>query len=180
MITWLIHYIATRGAVIHAWGGALSPRDKVKASGIGGGAAGFVGAILSQCLAHTLIFQSTKTLPDGRGRTIPYSIIMTLLGAGGQTFYNRIDERKLEQAQNQSGDEEKKSWWDSKWSPVRALPDQEYETILRERILRVDMRIEMLDEAIEALREEEIRVGQEKAEKETEERARLEDPGKKV
>jgi hypothetical protein len=44
---------------------------------------------------------------------------------------------------------------DSRWSPVRALSDKEYEGMLREKLLRVNAEIALVDEKIEAIRDEE-------------------------
>lgn len=41
-----------------------------------------------------------------------------------------------------------------KYSPVRALPDAEYETMLRQRLLRVETEIALVDEQIGVVRQE--------------------------
>ena len=42
-----------------------------------------------------------------------------------------------------------------KWSPMKVLTDEEYESMLREKLLRVDAEIAIVDEDLGKLREEE-------------------------
>lgn len=48
----------------------------------------------------------------------------------------------------------KASWMNAKWSPVKVLSDDEYENLLREKLLRVDADIAILDESIAAVKAE--------------------------
>lgn len=52
------------------------------------------------------------------------------------------------------GEKPKASWMNAKWSPVKVLSDDEYEHLLREKLLRVDADIAILDESIEAVKAE--------------------------
>lgn len=92
----------------------------------------------------------------GRKNVIPGAIMFTLFGATGQALYNMADARNIELAKATSNDKQK-SWLDSKWSPVKVLSVQEYEEILREKLLRVNAQISLVDESMEALRLEQER-----------------------
>ena len=85
---------------------------------------------------------------------LPGMVMFALFGAAGQTLYNKADARNSELAE-QGPDNTKKSWLDSKWSPMRVLSDSEYENMLREKLLKVNVEIAMVDDSIEALRAQE-------------------------
>jgi hypothetical protein len=55
----------------------------------------------------------------------------------------------LDNRQAKSGP--RKSILESKWSPLKPLPDDEYEKMLDEKILRLDAEIALVDEHIAAL-----------------------------
>jgi predicted house-cleaning noncanonical NTP pyrophosphatase (MazG superfamily) len=77
--------------------------------------------------------------------------MFALFGAAGQALYNSADSRNSEQAAAPEKDL-KNSWLNSKWSPMKVLSDEEYENMLREKLLRVNAEIALVDESIEALR----------------------------
>lgn len=68
-------------------------------------------------------------------------------------MYNAADARKSALAEQP--EIAKKSWLDSKWSPMTVLSDQEYEKILQEKLLSVNAQIALVDESIEALKAQE-------------------------
>lgn len=80
--------------------------------------------------------------------------MFSVFGAAGQALYNSADARKSELAQAPENDK-KNSWLNSKWSPMKVLSDSEYENMLREKLLRVNAEIALVDESIEALRAQE-------------------------
>ena len=92
-----------------------------------------------------------------------------LFGWSGQHVYDWLDARKSKRVQeeSESGEKEKESWLQrmgkSKWSPMRALTEEEYEDMMKERILKVDVEIALIKDKIEALKQE----------KENEERRRV-------
>lgn len=55
-----------------------------------------------------------------------------------------------EGGKKKSGDD----WMNSKWVPWKKLSDDEYEGMLGERLLKVDAEIAILDESLQALREQ--------------------------
>lgn len=89
----------------------------------------------------------------GRKNVIPGAIMFALLGATGQYLYNVADARNSALAGKPECKES--SWLDSKWSPMKVLSDQDYENMLREKLLRVNAEIALVDESIEALRSQE-------------------------
>ncbi|KAE9372353.1 hypothetical protein N431DRAFT_439465 [Stipitochalara longipes BDJ] len=136
---------ASRGFVIHAWGkDQVGPREKVSASAIAGGIGGTAGGLLR-----------------GRGNVIPGAIMFAIFGAAGQTIYNRADARNSELVEK-GGSDKKNSILNSKWSPMKVLSDSEYENMLREKLLRVNARIALVDENIEALRAQERQLSTDK------------------
>lgn len=99
-----------------------------------------------------------------------------LFGWSGQHIYEWLDARNSGRVQerSESGEKGKTSWLQrvgkSKWSPMRALTEEEYEDMMKERILKVDVEIALIKDKIEALKQEkeseEIRrvaVGQEES-----------------
>lgn len=78
--------------------------------------------------------------------------MFAIFGAAGQAIYNSRDAKRTEEALNPS--ETKKSWFDSKWSPVKKLTEAEYAHMLEEKLLRVNAEIALVDESIERLRAE--------------------------
>lgn len=83
---------------------------------------------------------------------MPGAIIFTAVGGIGQYIYNAMDARKSHAAENPLADQEKFSWMKSKWSPVKRLSDAEYGDMMREKLLRVNAEIALIDESIESLR----------------------------
>lgn len=82
--------------------------------------------------------------------------MFTLFGATGQVLYNMADARNNE-VTNVTTDGKQDSWLNSKWSPVKVLSSEEYEKILREKLLLVNAQISLVEESIEALRLEQER-----------------------
>ena len=83
--------------------------------------------------------------------------MFSVFGAVGQALYNRADAQKF--GPNAVGKEDhlkKESWLNSKWSPVKVLSDEEYETMLQQRLLRANAEIALIDESIAALKAKEI------------------------
>jgi len=138
---------ASRGAILHAWGPeTVTPRDKISASAIAGGVGGTAGGMLR-----------------GPKNVIPGALMFALFGAAGQALYNSADARASSQSQEAAPKDLKDSWLNSKWSPMKVLNDKEYESMLREKLLKVEAEIALIDESIEALRKQECEEG-EKAE----------------
>jgi hypothetical protein len=77
--------------------------------------------------------------------------MFAVFGAAGQGLYNRAD-AVVSQSAESAAENRMNSWLNSKWSPMRPLSSSEYENIMREKLLRVNADIALIDENIEALR----------------------------
>ena len=139
---------ATRSTLLHIAYPDAQPSDRLAASSYAGGVTGgLVGGVLR-----------------GRRNVIPGTLMFTLFGFLGQTMYNRLDVRHTEQIAletkiTEDGRKQRdRGFWgriaEMKWSPMKSLSDEDYETILRERLLRVDADIALLDEKMDRLKEE--------------------------
>ncbi|KAH6723893.1 hypothetical protein BKA61DRAFT_566499 [Leptodontidium sp. MPI-SDFR-AT-0119] len=138
---------ASRGIVLHAWGkDKVTPREKISASAIAGTVGGTAGGLLR-----------------GRKNVIPGAIMFAILGATGQMVYNMADARNSERSQEPQERDLKDSWLNSKWSPMKVLSDAEYESMLQEKLLRINAQIALVDENIEALRGQEREIAAKKA-----------------
>lgn len=94
--------------------------------------------------------------------------MFTLFGFLGQTLYHRLDTRHSEQIamEVETAKEgqliKRRRFWDRvaemKWSPMKTLTDEEYGNILREKLLRIDAEIALVDEQVEKLKAEEVGV----------------------
>jgi hypothetical protein len=73
-------------------------------------------------------------------------VVFSALGAGGQAVTNATGNGDSVPSQKRG------SWLDSKWSPLTPLTDQQYEAMLREKILRLDAEIALLDDDIAQLK----------------------------
>lgn len=85
-----------------------------------------------------------------RANILPGAIMMGILGLTGQGVYNSF---------LHSGDPEKaprpsfiQRLTESKWAPLRSLSDDEYEKMLGEKWLKLEVEISLLDGKIASLR----------------------------
>lgn len=101
-------------------------------------------------------------LKGGSSRIIPATILFTTFGYIGQKGYNALDARHTRQSEEAKaeGFVEKKSLWrrmaNSKYSPMRVLSDEEYEKVLKEKLVRIDAEIALVDEDIKKIRSQDI------------------------
>lgn len=149
-----LQYLATRATIIHTYYPIPSQKDRLTASTVAGGMTG--GAIGG-------LFRGPRNI-------IPGTIMFTLFGYVGQTAYNALDARHSEQvaseAQAAAEGQEKpvKRFWERvaemKWSPLTVLSDEDYGNILKEKLLRVEAEIALVDEEVERLKGEERRMNE--------------------
>lgn len=85
--------------------------------------------------------------------------MFSLFGYAGQSLYNQLDEQHTEQVREEEKvevKERKDGFWEKvagmKWSPLTKLSDEDYEHILRERMLRVEAEIAILDDEVGRLK----------------------------
>ena len=91
--------------------------------------------------------------------------MFTIFGFVGQTVYNKLDARHMEEVavkMENGGENETKGFWnrvvEMRWMPMKALSDKEYTDLLRERLLKIEADIALVDEEVERLRGEERKV----------------------
>ncbi|KUI65061.1 hypothetical protein VM1G_00642 [Cytospora mali] len=98
-------------------------------------------------------------LVRGPRSILPGAFVFSLLGAGGQFAANKWSAS--------DASEKKSGWLDAKWSPFRRIPDEEYENMLEEQLLRLEADIAIVDENLTALRaqKEAEKVAQKEAQK---------------
>lgn len=80
---------------------------------------------------------------------MPGAIVFTLFGAAGQGIANKLSEWKVAQR-----GEEGSSWLRSKYSPLRKLTDEEYESFIGEKMLKIEAEIALIDDKISELKAE--------------------------
>ncbi|KAG8631026.1 hypothetical protein KVT40_000166 [Elsinoe batatas] len=131
---------ASRSAVMAAWyqdAKLATPCQRTYASTIAGGFTGVVMAWLTR----------------GKRNVLPGAIMFSIFGASGQGLYNLLDatnSRIVDEGREKQGI---LRWIaKQKWSPFSILSDAEYETILKEKILKLEVEIALIDDRIDALR----------------------------
>lgn len=101
-------------------------------------------------------FGSKLILSGGPRNAIPGAIMFSLFGFLGQTATDYYDKTDMPVS-----DEPQLNFWQRfaslKWMPVTVLKDGEYEDMLRERQLKLEAEIALVDERIEALRAQHIK-----------------------
>lgn len=149
---------AGRGAPLHPRND-LSPTssDKLRASTI-------AGALTGSSLG--LLFRGPRNV-------LPGTLMFSLFGFAGQHGYNYLDGR------NSAGVEERADARErgevkvkdnfmqriakSKWSPMSVLTDEQYEEMMREKLLKFDAEIAILDDRIEGYRKKALELKMEQA-----------------
>ena len=145
-------YLATRAIILHNYYPDLSPKDRLKASTFAGGITGGTIGGLSR----------------GPRNIIPGTIMFTLFGFLGQTVFNALDAQHSKQvaidiqAAAEGKTQGRKRFWERvaemKWSPLTVVSDEDYGNLLKEKLLRVEAEIALVDEEMERLRRDERRM----------------------
>lgn len=91
--------------------------------------------------------------------------MFSLFGLIGQAAVNRVVAQRSQAPSVGLADSSRsETFWrrmaESKWTPFKVLSDEEYEVMLRERLLRVNAELAIIDEKIEELREVPGNVGE--------------------
>ncbi|KAG6000106.1 hypothetical protein E4U54_001557 [Claviceps lovelessii] len=122
----------TRNVGIRAYGGEdkMRPMDKVAVSGMAGSSAGAVAG-----------------LARGPTRLLPAIVIWGLIGSGGQAIANRWSSGPGAAQAKDDG-----TSWLWKMSPLKKLTDEEYMDLMKEKILKVEVDIALIDDRIAELR----------------------------
>jgi len=115
-----------------------SPRERLYASTAAGGVAGgTVGALFR-----------------GRRNIIPGIVMFSLLGLCGQTVFNAVDASRKERAADEVVERQSlmKRIANARWSPMQNLSDEQYVSMLKEKLLSVEVEIAVIDDKISELR----------------------------
>nr|OQO23488.1 hypothetical protein B0A51_08928 [Rachicladosporium sp. CCFEE 5018] len=128
-------YWASRGFVLQAWSspGLQSSGDRIKASAVAGGMSGGLTGLLFR----------------GRSNAIPGTLVMALLAGAGQGTVNWWQSPKAVVAET---NKPKSSWSWADLLPMKHMTNDEYAEILREKLLKVDVEISILDDKMAALK----------------------------
>lgn len=127
-----------REIVVRSWkpDRQYTPRELTMATALGFGVGG--GAV-------SAAFRS-------RAHFVPGLLVFSITGALGQGAVNAWDARRQNGSPNRDG------FWmriaKSSYSPVTVWSDDEYANVLREKMLKLDVEIAILDDKIAALREQ--------------------------
>ncbi|KAL8931912.1 MAG: hypothetical protein Q9216_007027 [Gyalolechia sp. 2 TL-2023] len=147
-----VTYNASREAIFRAWDIAPSapPQERILPSTLAGGiTGGTAGGIIR-----------------GRANIIPGIIMFSLFGFAGQHIYNAIDSRQSfnvpspptvnsEGAATDNTTANEPRWkrvLNSKYSPMKVLSDEQYEKLLKEKLVKVDAEIALVNEEIEKVK----------------------------
>ncbi|KAF6832212.1 hypothetical protein CPLU01_06311 [Colletotrichum plurivorum] len=138
-------YWFSRTVVMSAWGGEsqLTNGSKVHASALAGGTAGMVGGLIR-----------------GPKNIVPGVIVFSMVGAVGQAVVNATQGSPTDVKQ------EKKSIFESSWSPLKKLTDDEYRDMIDEKMLKIDVEIALVDDKIAELRASKVAEAQQSQEPE--------------
>ena len=146
------YYLATKSTILHNYYPSPSENDRLTASTFAGGmTGGTIGGLIR-----------------GPRNIIPGTIMFTLFGYIGQRTYNALDARHSAkvaievQAAAEGKTKDKKRFWERiaemKWSPLKAVSDEDYGNMLKEKLLRIETEIALVDEEMERLRGDERRM----------------------
>lgn len=110
---------------------------------------------LSTTLAASLA-GATGGILRGPKNVLPGLVVFASAGYVGQRIYDALDERKMEEMRLEENGKKGngETWTNSKWVPWKKLTDDEYEGMLKERLLKVDAEIAILDDKLQVLREQ--------------------------
>lgn len=91
--------------------------------------------------------------------------MFSLIGGLGQKLYNVADARNTELVKSGiQQDSNSLSWLTGKWSPMQRLTNEQYEGMIREKLLRVDVEIALVEEKIAGLKKREKEEAKQEAE----------------
>jgi hypothetical protein len=129
-------YWASRGFVLQAWETGKRPvndSERVKASAIAGGLTGGVVGFITR----------------GRSNAIPGVLGISFFGAAGQAASNWWFNKPTADASA----EPKLGFW-GRMVPMKHMSNEEYAEMLKEKRLRVEVEISIIDDKIAALRQQ--------------------------
>lgn len=83
--------------------------------------------------------------------------MVSLFGLCGQSTYNAMDDSRKGRGNVEPDDKPSlmKRFAEARWSPMQNLSDEQYENMLKEKLLHVDAEIAVIDDKIMELRKAE-------------------------
>ena len=108
--------------------------------------------------------QQTDYVHKGGPRNVlPGALMFGIFGYGGQTLYNFLDNEHTSKLSPEAVHKPNmfQRFASLKWSPVSVLSDTEYEAMLREKVLKFDVEIALLDDRIAVLKKQAERLAKE-------------------
>ena len=100
---------------------------------------------------HCLSLISAKFIPVGRSNVLPGAVMFSIFGATGQLAFSKLDAARSQASQEPSKPLMQRIL-DSRWMPMRRIPDDEYADRLNEALLKVDAEIAIIDDRIAEIR----------------------------
>src|SRR3954463_11248040 len=104
---------------------------------------------VSSWAEHTMMFLKR---PGSRANILPGAAMIGLMGFAGQSGYNMFSE--AQQSESTPRRSVMQRLTESKWVPLKALSDQQYEEMLQQKLLKIDTELLMIDEKIATLKAE--------------------------
>lgn len=128
-----------------------TPENKVYISSMSGGLSFAIVGLVTRVNYRTFCSKYALThFLGGRTNVIPGTIMGSLVMYLGQKGYNMLDNRHT--AAITAPPEPREAFWrralNSKWSPMKVLSDTQYAALLKEKLLRVDTDIAVIDDDI--------------------------------
>lgn len=96
---------------------------------------------------HVMVFLK---LAGSRANILPGAAMIGLIGLAGQTGYNLFSETQRSESSPRRSVMQRLT--ESKWAPLKALSDQQYEEMLQQKLLKIDVELSMIDEKIATLK----------------------------
>ncbi|KAB8360692.1 hypothetical protein FH972_024429 [Carpinus fangiana] len=116
----------------------LSPSQRTEASAL---AAGLTGLF-------------TAALTRGRSNIIPGALIFSLTGFVGQKVYNAMDQSQQATSPTSGQDALLVRMAKSRFSPMKVLTSEEYTAMIREKQVRIEAEIALIDDEITRLQQQ--------------------------
>jgi hypothetical protein len=102
---------------------------------------------VSSWAEHVMVFLK---LAGSRANILPGAAMIGLIGLAGQTGYNLFSETQRSESNPRRSVMQQLT--ESKWAPLKALSDQQYEEMLQQKLLKIDVELSMIDEKIATLK----------------------------